>query len=128
MRLDPQYEVAAQVVLRSASGKRLDPLVGITTENIQEYLPSSEAQSLATAHFRSAGFQVAATVGNSFAITAPVMTFEKVFDVTIQTDADGTVLGVGRKGASLELPLSSLPARVAEQLEAVTFTPRMELH
>jgi len=124
-----QSDITAQVVLRSASGKRLDPSVGITSANIREYLPSSEAEAFATGFFRSAGFQIGPTVGNNFAITAPAETFETVFGVNIKRNADGTVLSIGSGGgASLELPLSSLPALTVQFLEWVTFTRRMELH
>jgi hypothetical protein len=48
-------------------------------------------------------------VGNSFSITAPESTFERVF---------------GTRGAgSLELPLHALPKTLTDHVEAVTFTP-----
>jgi hypothetical protein len=125
----PQSDVTAQVVLRAASGKRLDRHTAITSANVREYLPSAETVESIAEFFRSAGFKVAPPVGNNFAITAPKRTFEKFFGVNIQRNPDGSVLSIAANGeASLELPLSTLPADVVRLLEAVTFTGRMELH
>ena len=129
MKPAAQSDVTAQVILRAASGKRLNPSEGVTSANIREYLPSSSAEAFARGFFRSAGFRLAPTVGNNFAITAPAETFEGVFGVCIQRNADGTVLSKGSGGAAtLELPLSSLSGAVVELLESVTFTRRVELH
>lgn len=127
--------LSAQVVLRSASGRRLSGTENITSANIQEYMPSAETAALATQTFQQAGFETGPVVGNNLAITAPAHTFEHYFqapqlpDSPIApssptgsgTDAPGTQT---KRGAQdWELPLQHLPDALKPHIEAVTFTP-----
>jgi len=129
MTFSARREVTAQVTVRAASGKRLGPSTRITSANIREYLPTREALAAAQRGFQEAGFQVAAAVGNNFAITAPAVKFEKMFGSRVRLRPGGTVVSIQRDGAaSLELPLQTLPAPLAELLESVTFAEAMDLH
>jgi len=119
-----QQTVSAQVVLRSASGKRPHGRAVITSENIGEYLPSPETAQACRTAFAAQGFQVGDVLGNSFAITAPRETFERLFKTTLRSRAGGGVesVGPGDRGSE-ELPLNTLPQDIAQFVEAVTFTP-----
>ena len=115
--------LSAQVVLRSASGEvaRDDQL---TADRVAAYAPSPEAATHAVAAFEQLGFTVGPLVGNSFSITAPQTTFERVFSMDLAHVAKRS----GRKrpsarGESNLLPTSKLPTTVAALVSAVTFTP-----
>jgi hypothetical protein len=74
--------------------------------------------------FAKLGFEVGPFFGNSFSITAPVGTFERVFGVRLQGSARTGIAAVDQAGgASLELPVHRLPTEVARDIQAVTFTP-----
>ena len=95
----------------------------ITSENIREYLPSQEQIRIARSALTEAGFEVGNVVANSFSITAPAATFEKVFGARIRRDPQrGAVKEAGQAG-TLELPLKKLEREVAGVIEAVTFSP-----
>jgi hypothetical protein len=137
MGLKKNQIVSAQVVLKPASGKVYDSQTAITSENIALFLPSPEAVPSAQRAFAEAGFSVDNAVGNSFAITAPVITFEKFFGTKLSGDARGGVKAapkaLGKAGtrkqapageestAGRELPLSELPENVSRHLAWVTF-------
>jgi hypothetical protein len=115
--------ISAQVVLRPASGRRSgEP---ITSENIGEALPSIEAADRARKAFTAAGFEVGPLVANSFPITAPVSTFDKVFKTRMQRERPGGAMKAVRADGSAkeELPLAALPHDVGSVIEAVTVTP-----
>jgi hypothetical protein len=122
MKEKKQHSLSAQVVLKAASGK--SPAgQAITSENIREYLPSQESVRIARSALTEAGFEVGNVVANSFSITAPAATFEKVFGARIRRDPQrGAVTEAGQAGA-LELPLKKLEREVAGVIEAVTFSP-----
>ncbi len=101
--------VSTQVVLRPASGAAVDPAM-ITAANIAQFAPDPATAERVRRAFAGLGFEVGPVVGNSFAITAPASTFERVFRRS--SPAGG-----------LELPLDGLPADVAQPIQAVTFTP-----
>jgi hypothetical protein len=117
-------QVSAQVALRSASGKsfRDQP---VTAANISEYLPAAETVNAAQARFQELGFEVANAFGNSFSITAPRGTFEKVFKVKLKhTDSGGVqAMSADAKEADYELPLDALPKDLKQNVEAATFSP-----
>lgn len=117
--------VSAQVGLKSASGKSFDGQTAITAENIADYSPSPDTVTAAAAGFREAGFEVGNMVGNSFSITAPKSTFEKLFKIKLQAEDRGDVKLAGAKGASegYELPLKALPEDLSQFVAAVTFSP-----
>ena len=100
---------SAQVVLRPASGRRLEG-ARITAETLAEYAPSPDAAGRAMQAFAAAGFQTGPMVGNSFSITAPASTFERMF-------------GVRPPVAELNLPHDRLPPSIANDVEAVVFVP-----
>ena len=117
--------VSAQVVLKSASGKSIDGETAITSENIADYSPSSDSLTAATAAFSEAGFVVGNLVGNSFSITASKSTFEKFFKAKLKAEDRGDVKVFAARGATegYELPLDSLPQKLAQHVSAVTFSP-----
>ena len=117
--------VSAQVVLKAASGKSFDGRTAITSENIADYSPSTDAVAAAAAAFTEAGFEVGNVVGNSFSITAPKRTFEKFFKTKLQMEDRGTAKVSASKGTSegYELPLKALPKNLSQLVTAVTFSP-----
>lgn len=116
--------VSAQVALRAASGKSFRNQ-SVTSENIAEYLPATETVEHAKSRFKELGFEVANIFGNSFSITAPASTFEKVFKVKLQRADSGGLqaMAVGGGDADYELPRSALPTDLKEAVEVVTFSP-----
>lgn len=118
--------LSAQVVLRAAGGRAPDAETAVTAENVHEYTPAPETAEAARRAYAEAGFEVGAVVGNSFSITAPATTFEKVFKVKTSRDEAEGVKARGASGgaeAGYELPLDKLPAGLARGVAAVTFTP-----
>ena len=124
MHLEKEQIVSAQVVLRAASGKAIDSETIITTENIQDFAPSSETVARASEAFAAAGFDVGEMVGISFSIAAPVNTFEQVFKTRLRRDERGGVEVIQDDGSgSYELPLDALAESLADFVVVVTFTP-----
>jgi hypothetical protein len=124
MALAKDQIISAQVVLRSASGKSPDGNSVITTETIRDFLPSDEMVSRAIEAFAAAGFNAGAVIGNSFSISAPVNTFERVFKTHLRRQEGGSVEVVkADNSGSYELPLDALPRSVTDLVAAVTFTP-----
>ncbi len=119
---DPSSLVSAQVILMPASGKSVDPSLPITQENVAQVLPGSDTVRLATDKFRSLGFEVGPVVANSFSITAPTATFEKVFKVQVHKDEKGGLTAV-RSGAKAksEVPTDALPAPLRQAVVTVVF-------
>jgi hypothetical protein len=117
--------VSAQVALKSASGKAFDGNTAITSENVGDYSPSPDTVSAAAAAFKEAGFEVGNMVGNSFSITAPRKTFEKVFKIKLQAEDRGGLKVAASTGVpeSYELPLRTLPRDLLKLVAAVTFSP-----
>lgn len=117
--------VSAQVALKSASGKAFDGETAITSANVADYSPSADTVEAAAAAFKAAGFEVGNMVGNSFSITAPPSTFEKVFKIKLQSDEPGGLKVAASSGspASYELPLKALPRDLSQHVVAVTFSP-----
>ena len=126
---DAERAIAAQVIVRSASGARVRGDVPITSENVAEYAPAPEEAAAVTAAFRAAGFEVGAVVGISFSITAPLSRFEQYFDTRLRVDDRGAIAPAGGRAPSggLELPLGALPDEVRERVVAVAFTPPADL-
>lgn len=119
-----EEQLSAQVVLRSAGGMAPGSTTTITSENVREYLPSTQATAEARLAFQAAGFQVGQAVGNSFSITAPAKTFEKVFKVKVQRDKEkGVMAQASTSEGSYELPVNKLPEDTRRHVAAVTFTP-----
>jgi hypothetical protein len=124
MSLQPQQVITAQVVLRAASGKAPGGYSIITAENLKDFAPSEEAVARVQAALSTAGFETGPLVGNSFSITAPAGTFEKVFQTELRYREHGGIESVREAGStSLELPLNALPPSIASLVVSVTFTP-----
>ena len=121
-----QQVVSAQVILQSASGKSPGGQTAITAENIRDYLPSAETAARARQAFASAGFEAGPVVGTSFSITAPIETFEKVFNTRLSLEKSGASSSVKTKSGEYEISLRGLPKTLVEQVESVTFTPPPE--
>jgi hypothetical protein len=117
--------VSAQVVLRSASGARLEGQA-ITASNSAQFAPDPETVARARAVFAREGFEVGDLVGNSFSISAPVRQFERAFSVKLRAARSGSLEVLGQAGSALELPITALPQSVHELLEAVTFSRPMD--
>jgi hypothetical protein len=121
---DKKETISAQVVLRPASGRLPDPSETITQESLSQYAPSASQAQQARTVFAEAGFEVGDVVGNSFAITAPVSTFEKIFGTRLKkTKRSVRSAAAADNPLGNELPLASLPKDLAESLIAVTFSP-----
>jgi hypothetical protein len=120
-----EYLVSAQAVLKSASGRSFDGHTAITAESIADYSPSPDTVAAAAAGFSEAGFEVGNMVGNSFSITAPKSTFEKLFKIKLQAEDRGDVKVAAAKGATegYELPVKALPQKLSQFVSAVTFSP-----
>lgn len=124
MRARAPSTLSAQVVLRPASGRALDPGQAITASNIREWLPSQDAVDIASRAFRDAGFDVGNVVGNSFSITGPSALFERTFDTRIRAERGGTVKAThADRREAYELPLHALPQEARRIIDAVTFSP-----
>ena len=119
--MSPELEIiSAQVVLRSASGKRS---VGqITSDNVRELLPSPDAIAQARKAFTEAGFEVGGVVANSFSISGPKKTFNKLFKLPRPKRGIATPAGEA-DAAGYELPLTGLKPDVAAVIEVVTMPP-----
>lgn len=143
-RIEPQRLLAAEVIVRAASGR---PLTGkptgeptgestgepITRDTLAAHLPDPEALAHAREAFAALGFTVGAPAPLGFAITAAAATFERVFGVQLVALGDpdeGVGGGVGVRAEAgpprSELPLTALPVPLAARLEAVVFAPPPE--
>jgi hypothetical protein len=117
-----QPVMSAQVILKPASGAA--PREPVTSSNLRDVLPSAEAARRAPQAFAEAGFEVGPVVANSFSITGPATTFEKVFGTTFRRDKQSGDTRPARHGAGeYELPLSKLVGEVSQMIQAVTLTP-----
>ena len=125
MPLTKKQIVSAQVVLQSARGKSPSSQTAITSETIEDFLPSQHAIAVARKAFKVAGFELGEVVANSFSITGSVSTFEKALKTRLRREPEGgTMKAVRTDGsATYELPLKALPKEVARIVEAVSFTP-----
>lgn len=85
---------------------------------------TTEAVDAVAARLAEAGFTCGPASGPTFAVEAPVATFEETFGIAPVPAVDGgwtTELGD-------ELPLSGLPEALQEQLVAVALERPVELH
>ena len=118
-------QLSAQIVLRSASGSAPGPQTAVTSANVHEYLPAAADADAARRAYREAGFEVGEVVGNSFSITAPAATFEKVFKVKLRRDESKGVRALAATGGdeTYELPIDKLKGELARNVAAATFSP-----
>lgn len=117
--MKPDKEISAQVVLVAASGARINSHTRITSENVNQWLPSAETVVKVSGELKSKGFVVGQCVGNSMSITGQAKIFESYFNAKLR-DVKG---GVQFAGSGFELPTEKIPTALRTQLVAVTFTP-----
>ena len=116
-----EQQLAAAVLLRPASGKKIDGFTRITTENIEDLLPSEETVRAAAAFFRDQGFAVGPCVGISFSITGSAAVFERTFGAKVEV-SEGVGQVVAEDGTRIsDFKLDRLPPQVRELVSAVGF-------
>lgn len=115
--------ISAQVILKPGGGKRAIPPENITSENVNQIMPSAEDSKKAKKAFADLGFEVDAGFANSFSITGDKKLFEKTFDTKISQNEKQAVKARGENDAETsELPLGNLPNELKKTVEAITFT------
>lgn len=105
----------------------------MTTENINTLISAQvilypndrigekEAQQCEQ-YFQESGFELGYRFADSFAITASVDTFNKVFDCNIISDEHGTHCDTGTDSIDYELPIGHLYDDLRVCIKAVTFS------
>lgn len=73
-------------------------------------------------HFTTAGFEVHAPLGATFAIAGPKSQFEKTFGVALLVNDQDLVTTVSTESGDLDLPLDPLPDNIKQVVESVRFT------
>jgi hypothetical protein len=112
--------LSAQVILRGPGGRVAKS--PITSANLSEFTPPSDAVAAATRYFAGLGFSVGPMLGNSFSISDKSSSFEKTFGVKLRRRGGGVEAVRADRTAGLELPLEKIPAAVSRTLQAVTLT------
>jgi hypothetical protein len=86
-------------------------------------VPANDLASITPAkgHFTSAGFEVHAPLGATFAIAGPKSLFEKTFDRIIVVNDQELISTVTTDAGELDLPLDSLPDNVRAKVESIKF-------
>lgn len=86
-------------------------------------VPANDLASITPAkgHFTSAGFEVHAPLGATFAIAGPKSLFEKTFARDLVVDDQQLVASVTTADGSLDLPLDPLPDNLREKVESIRF-------
>ncbi len=117
--------VSAQVILPSASGRKIDQKTIITAENIKQFTPSAATVAKATAFFRDNGFDVGRVAGISFSITAPAELFEQVLKVQILGNTNDGVSFARKDGTTTTtLEGDALPHLPDGLIDAITLPER----
>jgi hypothetical protein len=73
-------------------------------------------------HFTTAGFEVHAPLGATFAIAGPKSQFEATFGVPLIVNDQNLVTTVSTESGDLNLPLDPLPDNIKGVVESVRFT------
>ena len=73
-------------------------------------------------HFTTAGFEVHAPLGSTFAIAGPKSQFENTFGVELLVNDQDLVTTVSTETGDLNLPLDPLPDNIKQVVESVRFT------
>jgi hypothetical protein len=121
--VNPHEVISAQVVFKGAGGRVPTSDAAITSATLDAYIPDEDAVNQASTLLRDLGFDVGKLAGNSFAITAPVTTFERAFKTAIEdTPSKGARFRAKRGGKSLELTGRSIPTTLRKSVHAITFT------
>lgn len=86
-------------------------------------VPANDLASITPAkgHFTSAGFEVHAPLGATFAIAGPKSLFEKTFARDLVVDDQQLIASVTTADGSLDLPLDPLPGTLREKVESIRF-------
>lgn len=86
-------------------------------------VPANDLASITPAkgHFTSAGFEVHAPLGATFAIAGPKSLFEKTFGRDILVNDQELISTVTTASGELDLPLDSLPDNVRAKVESIRF-------
>lgn len=115
-------EISAQVILKSASGKRITNGTALTSDNLADFAPDAQSVRNARRAFKQADFRVGWMVGVSFSITASVPKFAEFFSVRVVTDPHTGIRVKGLDGSlTYEIPLDRLNHPVADLIETATF-------
>jgi hypothetical protein len=88
-------------------------------------VPANDLASISPAkgHFTSAGFEVHAPLGATFAIAGPKSLFEKTFGRDLVVNDKDLIASVTTESGDLDLPLDPLPEGVRAVVESVRFVP-----
>lgn len=114
--------ISAQVLLQPASGNDIDLNVGITADNLSEFVPSPATIAKASEVFRRNGFEVGPMVGVSFSVTGALRIFEKFFGVSIRMGSKGAYEFVSKnKSLGREIRTVDLPEELRNSLSSVVF-------
>jgi hypothetical protein len=114
--------LSAEVLLHPVSHRSISDAV-ITAQNVKDFAPSPDDVDIAQQFFSKAGFHVGGLAGIGFSITARKSAFERLFNVQIQIDPDGSAKVLDRfGGASIEFPLNALPVPLNRIVAAITFS------
>jgi hypothetical protein len=73
-------------------------------------------------YFTTAGFEVHAPLGATFAIAGPKSQFESTFGVELTVNEKDLVTTVSTESGGLDLPLDPLPDNIKRVVESVRFT------
>ncbi len=121
--------LSAMVIVRAASGRRLAGSDAIDATTLPQHVAAPDDVRATQRECGERGFAVGPYIGISFAITARQSQFETTFAVQLKVERNGAVT-VSRQGTAVgqELPLDHLSASLRERIEAVTFSPPVELH
>lgn len=124
MRAKGDMVISAEVLLKSASGKKIGPDTLITSTNIGEYAPAAKTVAEASGVLAKLGFAVGEAVGISMSITASANTFERVFGVPLSQTPKSGIQVIDRDGSlSREIPTHAWPASLWDLAVAITFVP-----
>lgn len=122
MRVKGETVISAQVLLTSASGKKIGPETLITSANVEEYTPAAKTIAQASEVLTKLGFEVGELVGISMSITAPASTFDRVFGVPLSQTSDSSIQVIGADGSlRQEIPSHTWPKPLSDLAVAITF-------
>ena len=119
MKLDKSQVISAEVLLRSASGRKIGPETRITAENLNLFVPQPDAYPAVSRILLSLGFEVGSLTGISFSITAAVSTFENIFELPLRSNPKG---GIETADGKLELDPATLPEKASDLIQTITFS------
>ena len=116
--------VSAEAVLKSKSGRSLANETGaITSDNIEEFLPTPETVTKATEYFQSLGFTVPVS-GVTLTLVGQPALFEEVFQIKLflfKNPTTGSLIA-----RSKEQPV--IPDAIKPFVETIVFPEPPQLH